>query len=176
MKLDDVDLFDDVFVHVPGDGTQTVYAAGALNKYIDAHPDQFEIFTTAVLEEQARKFVDNNEVEHDRMIRLMQQRQYLMKPIVFVETPDKQHILIDGRHRFVAFYRLNAPKIEVRIVPWDVARQFIIEDYPVLPESSVYDYSYINEVRDLRQKLGNTASFYEAMVALAAKAEEREKK
>ncbi len=152
MKVADLDLFAETFHYVAEDGTQTTYAVKALNEYIDAHPEleKFKIDIDAV---HVHRFVSNNEVEIGRIERLMAEPERLVRAIVFVEQPNGEHILVDGRHRYTAFFKLRAPVILAYVLPWELGKQFIVEDFPHMPEEMIYGYSYVTETRELQKRL-----------------------
>jgi len=150
MKMNDVSLVEECFTHVdPDTGAQTTWAAGALYTFCVANPDKVSIGTVPVDEEHARFCFTHRGVEANRFAIFVQHPEFLKKPILFVLMPDGQHLLIDGTHRYVCLFALKIPEARAYVVPYEVAKPFIIEDIPQTSVEEVMAPSHIATLRAL---------------------------
>ena len=154
MKMVDVDPTGDIFTAVNPDGTTTVYAVSALNAWIDANSETCEPykFGIPVEEYHIAGWIADKSIEVDRCDALMREENstHLIRPIVFVERPDGDGVvLLDGRHRYAVWFALKAPMIPGFVLPWEIGRQFIVEDFPQVPTEVVFGNSRLVEIRAL---------------------------
>lgn len=147
MKVSEVGLLDECFTHIAEDGKQTSYAVTKLVEYLAAH--NWEKVVVPVEEFHAAYCVNNRGVEPDRIARLLQCVPALVRPIVFIHMPDNSHLLVDGTHRYVALFGLNRKEIFAHMVPWDVAKDFILEDIPNTTPERLMQHSHLSQLREL---------------------------
>jgi hypothetical protein len=92
---------------------------------------------------------------------LLANPEWAKKPIVFVETPDREggsHLLVNGTHRYVLFYALKAEWIPAYIVPWDVGKEFIIADMPQVDEAKLMQWSGLSVLRRITDQTSRRGS------------------
>jgi hypothetical protein len=137
MKVSEVGLLDQVFTHINDvTGAQTDWAADAMNRALEAMGAEADKWKCKIPVEQhhAEYCIANRGPEEYRIQRLMRSPADLTRPILFVELPETNgpdsHLLVDGTHRYIIFYSVGAEWIPAFIVPYDWAKQFIIEDAP----------------------------------------------
>jgi hypothetical protein len=146
LKLKDTSPTDEIFTHIDDtDGHQTTYAVTALVAHLVAWPK----VTVPVEKQHADYCVAYRGVEQARLLRLRESIQATQRPIVFIEMPDDTHLLVDGTHRYVLYYLLGIPRIPAYMVPWDVAKEFIIEDIPQTTVEQLMQPSNLVEIRAL---------------------------
>jgi hypothetical protein len=151
MKFTEIDLFDELFTHLgEHDGKQTTYNVTALFKHAEAHKDDVQIVSVPVDEEHARYCITNRGAEDVRIKVLMDNPEYLKKPVLFIAMPDGSFLLADGTHRYIVFYIAKASYIPAYIVPWSMAEPFVVEDAPVTEEDALMGYSGIADLRKIR--------------------------
>ena len=151
MKVADLEsVWDECFTHVDDTtGVQTTYAVKMLFDHISTHEDQVEKWSIPVEEHHAKYCIKNRGVEQDRLKILMGNVEYLKKPIVMLAMPDGSHLLVDGTHRYVCYWMLKVPSIPAYMVPFDVAKPFIIEDAPQMEEDALMEWSGLSVLRQI---------------------------
>jgi hypothetical protein len=153
MKVTDLEsIFDECFTHIDDTtGVQTTYAVTALYKHVSTHEDQVEKWSVPVEEHHAKYCITNRGVERDRLEVLMGKADYLAKPIMFIHMPDGQHLLVDGTHRYVCYWMLKITNIPAYMIPWDVAKAFVLEDAPSIEEEKLMEWSGLSVLRQLTE-------------------------
>jgi hypothetical protein len=149
LKMADIPLFDETFTHEADDGTQTTYAAAALFRFCEANPDKVEKLLVPVDQEHADFMYSNRGVEEDRLRALVEKPEALKKPILFIQMPDLSVLLVDGTHRYVLYYHVGCPSIPAYMVPWEIGKNFIIEDIPQTDHETLMRHSGITTLRKL---------------------------
>ena len=136
MKVTECAPFDELFTHFDEQGVQTDWNATKLYEWITSLGEAADKWKFAVpVEEQHATFcVQERGVEEHRLARLFEHPDRLKKPIVFVEMEDGTHLLVDGTHRYVAYFALKAPTIPSYIVPFQFAKPFIVDGMPAVDE------------------------------------------
>lgn len=154
MKVTDLEsLFDECFTHIDdATGVQTTYAVTALYKHVSTHEDQVEKWSIPVEEYHAKYCIEKRGVEKDRIQILIDNVDYLKKPILMIAMPDGSHLLVDGTHRYVCYWMLKVSNIPAYMVPWAVAQPFIIEDAPQMDEDRVMEWSGLSVIRQLQKE------------------------
>lgn len=146
MKSEDVSLLDEVFTHIDEhDRHQTSWNSTALFKRCQV--GDIPLGRVPVDKEHAEFCVEHRGVEQDRIEVLVANVEYLKKPILFVEMPDGSHLLVDGTHRYVVYYAMKLPTIACYMIPYAIAKDFIIEGLPQTTEERLMAYSHLTEFR-----------------------------
>lgn len=150
MKMTDIGPLDEVFTHIDdATGAQTTYAAAALYRRAVQGGDGIETVKIPVEEQHAMFCVNQRGVEPERVVELLNHPEWLAKPILFIVMPDETHLLVDGTHRYVAAFAVQAPEVNAYLVPWTVAKDFIIEDVPQTPEEELMAHSHLVALRKM---------------------------
>lgn len=148
MKANELDLREEIFTHVDdATGQQVNYAVGPLYALCMQPDSPVEKVKIAVEAVHAQYCWERRGVEPERIQALMEHPDWLTKPILFVITPDGGNLLIDGTHRYVAFYALKAPEILAYLVPWELAKPYVVEDLP--HDDHVMQHSHLVALRKL---------------------------
>lgn len=148
MTSGDIGFLDEVFTHIDeGDGHQTSYAVTAL--YARCLQGDIQQVRVPVDKAHADFCVAERGIEQDRLIELVAHVDYLKKPVMFVAMDDGTHLLIDGAHRYVCYFALQQPAIPAYLIPWSIAKDFIVEDLPQITKEKLMQHSGIAALRKI---------------------------
>jgi hypothetical protein len=148
MKATELGLTDEVFTHISDeDGRQTTYAVTALIKRCQ----QGDIPKAKVPVEaaHAQYCVERRGVEKERLQALFAHPAWLTQPMLFIEMPDGSHLLVDGTHRYTLAFAVGVPELIAYMIPWSVAKEFIVEDAPQTTEDDLMQHSHLTLLRKL---------------------------
>ena len=146
MLSTDVKFTDELFTHQDDEtGVQTSWNATRVYEW--AVSRNWPVTRVAVDEEHARYCFEKRGFEEERIPDILADPARLKKPIVFVANPDGTHLLIDGTHRYVLYFKFQQESIPAYIVPLDQIEQFIVTDIPQMTEEELMRRSMLPEVR-----------------------------
>lgn len=132
LTVADITPGEECFTHLDDvTGKQTTYAVARFWAWLKAHEDPDWKFLVPVEEHHARYCVEARGVEQHRLNRLVETeegRQRLLNPILFLRLADDKVLLLDGTHRYLAYYFLGMKQIPAYIVPASLADPFIVTD------------------------------------------------
>jgi hypothetical protein len=147
MKMTEIGLADEVFTHIGADGHQTTYAVNAL--WARCQMGDIEKVWVPVDFEHAKFCVEARGVEGERLVELVAHPEWMAKALMFVALPDGSMLLVDGTHRYVALYSLALSQAPAYLIPWVVAKDFIIDDVPQTDEKVLMGHSHLTALRKI---------------------------
>lgn len=133
-----------LFTHIDTDGTQRHFAATLMAQWAErfATKIQTPLRRADALLVACKRGVERHRIE--RLVALGSKFDLKAHPILYMQWPPDEHLLIDGSHRYVAAAVLDCPWIFAYEVPHAIGMQFEIKDprlnYPD-EESMLKSYS-----------------------------------
>ncbi len=146
MLTAEVQLTDELFTHMDdADGAQTTWNSTRVYEWATAN--NWPVIRVAVDEDHARYCFEKRGFEDARIPDLLSNPDYMLKPILFIALPDGSHLLIDGTHRYVLYYKFNQASIPAMIIPLDQVQEYIVTDVPQISEAELMAPSMLPEIR-----------------------------
>lgn len=124
----DMNSGDTVFEWNGDDGETMFFAITRMTEWMVRHVEEINICCTMASQDAAQDFWDRGSIDQYKLDRITDES--FKWPIIYCETADGMHILVDGHHRFVYAADRGLERIPTVILKPHQWEPFIVEPDP----------------------------------------------
>ena len=135
--------YEQVFAHEdPDTGVVSHYAATSAMAWAKEHE---EVFMVDITKDHYDVLINHRGVEAHRVKRLTRQLRRdggFLDPMVFFTMDDGTHLLVDGTHRYVAYFRCSYKQALAYVLRNEAVNRFKVLGFESLPkENALHGFS-----------------------------------